>query len=356
MSRACRVVLAVIAAVACAPSLGAQDRDSLPGLSFSHHDWEIVCDNTRTCRVAGYSTADKARRVSVLLTRAAGQRTPITGQLVLGRYGDEDESLYLALPMEITLTLRIDGRAKGQVIVSQDSMRADLPLRQIAALLLAVRGKTTIEWLLGANSWQLSDTGVTAVLLKMDEFQGRIGTVGAIIKKGPQREDRVLPPVPAPMVVAAVLVESLPGDAALARNEVLRNALRSSLGADGDCSDQNDQSLSPVPLSITRLSTRKLLASTQCWTGAYNVGLGYWVIDAQAPFHPVLITESGSDFSDGEIFSEQKGRGLGDCWSSSRWTWDGHQFVRTAATTTGMCRLMAPGGAWTLPRIVTNLR
>jgi hypothetical protein len=25
------------------------------GFSFSQGDWEIVCDNTRTCRMAGYS-------------------------------------------------------------------------------------------------------------------------------------------------------------------------------------------------------------------------------------------------------------------------------------------------------------
>lgn len=25
------------------------------GVSFSHKDWEVVCDNTLTCRTAGYS-------------------------------------------------------------------------------------------------------------------------------------------------------------------------------------------------------------------------------------------------------------------------------------------------------------
>ncbi len=24
------------------------------GLAFTHHDWELACDNTRTCRAAGY--------------------------------------------------------------------------------------------------------------------------------------------------------------------------------------------------------------------------------------------------------------------------------------------------------------
>ena len=355
MSRAFRFAVA-IAAITWAPPLGAQAAASLPGLGFAHHDWEIVCDNTRTCRAAGYGSEDKARRVSILLTRAAGQRSPITGQLMLGRYGDEDESSYDALPQDIPLRLRINGRVIGTLIVPQDSLQADLPPQHVAALLAAVRGHATIEWSVGAKTWQLSDTGAAAVLLKMDEFQRRVGTLGAIIRTGPRGEAHVLPPLPVPVVVAAAIVAGLPGDADLARSEALRYALRGSLGPDGECTDLTDRSTSAGALTITRLSTRKLLVSAQCWTAAYNEGLGYWVIDAQAPFHPVLVTESGSDFSDGEIFSEQKGRGLGDCWSSSRWTWDGHQFVRTAASTTGMCRLMAPGGAWSLPRIVTALR
>ena len=28
------------------------------GVSFSHKDWEVVCDNTLTCRAAGYSAEE----------------------------------------------------------------------------------------------------------------------------------------------------------------------------------------------------------------------------------------------------------------------------------------------------------
>ncbi len=31
------------------------------------------------------------------------------------------------------------------------------------------------------------------------------------------------------------------------------------------------------------------------------------------------------------------------------WKWDGKGFVLAHATSTGMCRLIAPGGAWDLP-------
>ena len=30
------------------------------GVSFSHKDWELACDNTLTCRAAGYSAEEGA--------------------------------------------------------------------------------------------------------------------------------------------------------------------------------------------------------------------------------------------------------------------------------------------------------
>ncbi|NTV71539.1 MAG: DUF1176 domain-containing protein [Azonexaceae bacterium] len=328
----------------------------MPGLSFSHNDWQIVCDNTRTCRAAGYSEDGAERRVSVLLTRAAGPGEAVKGQLMLGSYGEEDEAFYAALPKNIKLTLHINERPAGRVTVPQDSLVADLPPQQVAALLAALRGNTTIEWSSGDNRWPLSGAGAAAVLLKMDEFQGRLGTRGAIIRKGPKGEDDVLPPLPPQQVVAAPLPKTLPEDAKLAKNKSLRKALRTAIGKDDDCPDFDDETLAAEGLTIARLNSTQLLASARCWMGAYNAGYGYWVINAQPPFHPVLVTYSGSDLNGSEISSMQKGRGLGDCWSSDSWTWDGNQFVQTEASSTGMCRLIAPGGAWSLPQIVTKGR
>ena len=39
-----------------------------------------------------------------------------------------------------------------------------------------------------------------------------------------------------------------------------------------------------------------------------------------------------------------------------RWTWDGNGFVHTASATTGMCKLIAAGGPWELPTIVTEVK
>ena len=47
-------------------------------VDFSHDDWTIACDNTRTCRAAGYQADDSDPPVSVLLTRKAGAGQAVT--------------------------------------------------------------------------------------------------------------------------------------------------------------------------------------------------------------------------------------------------------------------------------------
>lgn len=51
-------------------------------LYFEHHDWVVACDNTLTCRAAGYATDDTST-LSVLLTRKGGPGQAIEGRLSL---------------------------------------------------------------------------------------------------------------------------------------------------------------------------------------------------------------------------------------------------------------------------------
>jgi hypothetical protein len=322
------------------------------GLRFSHNDWELACDNTRTCRAAGYQSDENEQTVSVLLTRKAGPRQAVKGELQLGNFGDEDA--LSQWPSVLKLTMRINGRSLGQVLISKDSLTADLSGAQVAALLAALPRKSSIEWTAGKLRWQLSDQGAAAVLLKMDEFQGRIGTQGALIKKGPLGEGAVLAPLPAPIVIAAALTKPRPTDDQLAskQSKFLREELRAS-DTEGECSGLTE---GKADLFITRLTSTKLLVSTQCWSGAYNTGDGYWVINDKPPYQPILVTTSGSDFNESSISVSQKGRGIGDCWYSEDWTWDGKTFVHTREQSTGMCKSIAAGGAWSLPTLVTDVR
>lgn len=323
-------------------------------LRFSHNDWEISCDNTRTCRAAGYqvSDSDDAPGISVLLTRKAGPRQAIQGELLIGNFV-EDKAL-AKLPSVMKLSMRVNGRNIGQVVVHKDSFLASLSEAQVAALISALPRNSSIEWSLGKYRWKLSDKGAAAVLLKMDEFQGRIGTPGAIIKKGSLNENSVLAPIPMPVVQAVALTKTRPSDELLATMHAaeLRRAL-SSANLENVCSTLSE---GDDELSIVRLSNTKLLASIKCWQGAYNTGYAYWVINDKPPYLPILVTENGTDFTKSSITASHKGRGIGDCWYSESWTWDGKTFVKTESLSTGMCKAVAVGGAWTLPTLVTDVR
>lgn len=329
------------------------------GLSFAHKDWQLVCDNTHTCRAAGYSIDGSDLPISVLLTRKAGPMQAVTGEVMVGQYGDNP--VVEKLPTVFSLSMLINEQNLGKTRFDKNSMVSPLTTKQVAALIAALKGTSEIDWTDGENLWELSNQGAAAVLLKMDEYQGRIGTQGALMRKGPKSEEQVLLPLPVPEVLAAPLEKALNRDRLLETQQAqaLRKGLVNTLGKDDACpalTDPEAAGYGQQAVSVTRLSASKLLASTLCWSGAYNNSYGYWVIDDSVAFNPMLVTTLGSDFNNCTISATHKGRGLGDCWSSDEWTWDGRQFVHTASSSTGMCRLLAPGGAWSLPEIVTKVR
>ena len=329
----------------------------LPKLQFSHGDWEIACDNTRTCRAAGYYIGrgeddgePEPLAVSVLLTRKAGPNAPVQGEVQFGTYLDDDTAK--SLPRTLAPTMAIDGKALGKLTVPENDWTVELTPGQTQALLAALRRVSKIEFIHGPHAWRLSGAGAAAVLLKMDEFQGRIGTPGALMRKGAKPEGSVLPALAAPVVLVPAL-DDKPVDLPKDRLAALRKALQVD---EETCTETTDIDGTPGAITVSRLSGGKLLASMPCWRAAYNEGHAYWVVNAGPPYAPQLVTTSGSDYAGGTIGGSHKGRGLGDCWSFEEWTWDGRRFVQTSEGDTGDCRMVAPGGAWSLPTLVTTVR
>lgn len=326
------------------------------GIYFYHNDWEVACDNTLTCRAAGYQGDDDDPdfAVSVLLMRKAGPRQPVTGRLEIG--GD---SLPKTLPTSIRLKMIINGRGYGTVAINMKNLKGELTIDQVMGLVSSLRHKSKIEFVSGKNVWHLSDKGGAAVLLKMDAVQGRVGTIGALIRKGRAGEGKVKAPIPVPVLVAARVPKQDAGPKQLSAGELkyLRNVLRQTVKED-DCPNLyekgSDESPDDSQISIASLTGKKMLASTSCWMAAYNTGDGYWVIDDSRPYKPVLVTADGTDFSKGELESYQKGRGLADCVNIDDWNWDGKQFVHTQSLSMDLCKGF-PGGAWKLPTLVTKV-
>jgi len=329
-------------AVLSAPALAEKS-----GVSFSHKDWEVVCDNTLTCRAAGYSSGEGTGG-SVLLTRQAGAGTAVSGELMLAEVTDSD-----VYPDK--LTLWINDQPAGEVKPGKESW--PLSDKQVRDIINAVKGSGKIEFKGGPDPFVLSGDGAYAVLLKMDDVQGRIGTPGALTKKGDKPESSVRAAVPAP-VIHQVKPEKAQERALTAPElAVLKPKLLVTLKEDDWCDRiQPEEGEEAETISLTPLDNAHSLISALCWRAAYNGGYGYWVVDSKLEGNPALITVSGSEYGEGEIFMSQKGRGLGDCWGMANWVWDGTTFRKSREATTGMCRYLRLGGTWDLPTWVADVK
>jgi len=317
-----------------------------PGVTFTHKDWSVDCDNTGTCRAAGYQREDdETAPMSVLLTRAAGPGAPVVAKAQFASPGDEGASP--EGPVRMTLA----GRAAGTVIDGQDMAPA-----QVAALLKALTTNAPVAFAAGKLHWQLSSDGVAAVLLKMDDVQGRVGTPGALLRKGSKPEATVPGPVKPPVIQAVRVPASTKADLPLAL-KVLATIARND-----DCDElqalQSAKNPDTSDVDLWRLGAGRVLVTTLCWRGAYNAGNGYWIANERPPYDAKLVTLQADTFvpESGELSGASKGRGAGDCWSSAKWVWDGQGFVHAAEATTGLCRGVAAGGAWDLPTLVSEVR
>ena len=334
------LLLLALAALAWPLAAGAQ--------SFEDKDWQLVCDNTRACRAAGYQRDDDAGPgVSVLFTRLAGARASVTGEVQIADMGEG------AKPPS-SLRLSIAGRPAGTVALARQGNRGELGGAQVEALLKALQGTGAVTFSAGRSTWRLSGDGAASVLLKMDDLQGRVGTASAIVRRGTLSEDNVKLPLAPPSVRAVRIGRPQPGDDALAGRIIAM------IPHDDDCPLLDDPQARQEPAGAPRLwhlDANRVLVSVPCWRGAYNTGDGYWIANQKPPFAARAVTLSASNFDEATstLLSSQKGRGVGDCGAEDRWTWNGYEFEQTASATSGMCRAISVGGAWTLPTVVTEV-
>lgn len=289
----------------------------------------------------------------MLLTRAGGPKAATLGRVVLADTGDDDAK------QVDTLSLWIDERALGEVNKAENS-EWTLSDAQTQALIGAIKGSGKVEFRGGAEPFDLSNNGAFATLLKMDETQGRLGTPGALVRKGNKPESTVPAAAVMPVIQAVKVAKADARPLNVNELALLKPKLIASLTDDDSCDnlapsdDQPEEGAEPS--TLMPVDDAHALITALCWRGAYNEGYGYWLLDAALQGQPQLITDSGSVYSAGVVFEVQKGRGIGDCWSTAAWVWDGRNFVQSSDATTGMCRAIRAGGAWQLPVLVSDVR
>lgn len=302
---------------------------------FMQGDWLLVCDNTLFCRAAGYPPEHyvEDQRAGLILSRAAGQGTALTGRWTSTENVDKTTPLHLWMNQQDMGTVSPDGRLTASQVaqlVAMASQHVDIRLEGSGIVL------------------PLSDHGISAVLRRMDAVQQRLNTPGALIVKGARAETDIPAAPPTPEIQQAPVLESQLRSISpsSAQGQRLLRALTNTSTAECDLPEEY--------LQYAALTADKALVMKACWRAAYNAGSVAFVID-RATFKPLQeVTFSATDYAEGTLSVMQKGRGLGDCLYLKRWVFNGDVFVVRQEHSTGLCRLF-PGGMVTLPKYTARV-
>jgi len=311
------------------------------GQSFDSKDWTVVCDNTRTCRAAGYSVEGSVMPVSILIARAAGAGAPVYGELQLGVLGAGSvraTSVGVASGGKSAIAIRLDR-----------NNHAELPPAALAAMLksLAVGGDVILSS--GKSTWRVSGAGAFEALSKMDDLQGRSGGPSALMHKGAGSAGDVASVMAIPRMNAVrVPTNPQPDDAALAVRVL--SAIQSS----ADC-PLLDDGASQSQARLWHLDANRILVTQACKATGGATVQGWWVANRRPPFDARPVTLAGEFDGVAGIVARVPGGSAGDCGSVDGWTWTGYRFEQTYAATGGLCRGVKAGGAWELPSLVTDV-
>ena len=321
---------------------------SIKGIG-NYQDWDLVCDNTGTCRMAGYQD-ESSDPVSILFTRAAGENAAVEGKFTILPFGEADRDVQVGQDIEIWL----NGKSLGKVKHISDDAPDKLTEEQTKALLNGLKKESEIRLTYGKTTLKVSDKGAAAAMLKMDEFQQRLNTPSALIRPG-QEKHAVLAPKVEPKIDAVSVKNRKTIE--LKHGEKQFNHVLALLRKANSCDDED---ITSQDITLYPLTQNKVLAEALCVRGAYQGTNYYAVLDNKLSKVEQVLAEQYNraeyDEKQGYAFvrGTYKGRGVGDCWSSQDAVWNGKIFIRTSEWTTGSCKGF-PGGAWQLPTFVSDI-
>ena len=333
---------------------------SIKGIG-NYQDWDLVCDNTGTCRMAGYQEKGDDP-VSILFTRAAGENATVEGKLTILPFGEADRDVQVGQDIEIWL----NGKSLGKVKHISDDAPDKLTEEQTKALLSGLKKESEIRLTYGKTTLKVSDKGAAAAMLKMDEFQQRLNTPSALIRQG-QEKHAVLAPQAAPKIEAVSVnnrqtTELKRGekqfDAVLA---LLRKSNGTNEDAENYCYELHKDDVWNKQITLYPLTKGKVLAEAICLAGSYQSTYYYAVLDEKlSKVEQVLANKYNyADYDKNThvltVNGSFKGSGIGNCWSGQEAVWNGKIFIRTEEHTSGSCKGFA-GGAWGgLPIFVSEI-
>jgi hypothetical protein len=323
------------------------------GATRDVRDWLAACDNVRTCRALSLP-GDGDDAWFLRLDRDGGPAAPVRLMIMTkGEQSPRDGLLTLSAGGVALATLSLGAGLthvdRGYVVDDQAAIAAVIgAARRAASLELRIQ-PTTPGGRTAAISATMSLDGASATLLWIDERQQRLGTVTALVRRGDRPADAVPAPPALPEAPPALTGLAAPPSAISA--EVISEMARQ---AASYC-EPDEQIEDSDAKRVFRLSEKLLLASTSCYSGAYNFSRAYFLID-EGPnpnVRPALFPRPAEDSSgspanvlvngdadetSGGVSFYDKGRGLFDCGSLGAWQWDGQAFRPTRFGTMPTCR------------------
>ncbi|MDO4694365.1 MAG: DUF1176 domain-containing protein [Eikenella sp.] len=304
------------------------------GLRFARGDWLLVCSNVGDCAAVGYHPGISGQTehlpVSVLIRRKAGATSPA--------------DTLLALDPPVRENLRLNGR----------------PL-QAGTLLALLRENPaqSIVYRHGSQQWTLSTRGAAEVLDKMDAYQGRSGTPGALLNPGNAAYQGTA--VSKPVITARLPADEPPRTS---ESESLRALLRAPAAASGlaphGCQrlDHGNHPGQEVPLfTLHRLDDNTVLAETACDYGNANRLFAVVSSDLSRLIGFVPVPNTALARYHGAIEARQADGAFGECYQQSLYVWDGSRFVLSRLGTSGLCGKGRMSDVWgALPLLETDVQ
>lgn len=330
--------------------LTAMAAPSLKGFEKTYQDWDLICDNLGTCRMAGYQE-EGYDPVSILFTRAAGENAAVEGKLTISPFGEADRDVQVGQDIEIWL----NGKSLGTVKHISDENPDKLTEAQTKALLSGLKKESEIRFTYRKTTLKVSDKGAAAAMLKMDEFQQRLNTPSALICKG-QEKHAVLAPQPAPKIEVVSVNNRKTTE--LKRGEKQYDNVLALLRKANSCDDED---ITSQDITLYPLTQNKVLAEALCVRGAYQSTNYYAVLDDKlSKVEQVLEDQYNFAYYDEKLNAlivegSYKSSGLAESWYGYEAAWNGKTFITTAEHTSGSSKGFI-GGAWGgLPTFVSEL-
>lgn len=358
-----RFPLALAVLLAVSPIVTQARPLARPPVERNFKSWSVVCDNGNRCIAEGNGDDIDDARPSLILrvTRDAGPDA------------QPSLELYASAPLDLR-TARVDGRPFDAVPAQWHAFGAPNddeahPFRirttdpaTVAAWLSASRNA---QWLsfgdpASAHTARAPLSGLNAALLLIDDTQGRVGTVTALLRPGTRPASSV---PPAPALPAAVTPAPPPvANLSAAEQRPLVDAVLAKFSADvkqcaADVEDEmsaNDRRKASTAVAI---SADEALVAIPCQTSSmYNHTDLWYRIRRTAPYTPTAmnfgenanagldsasfpneLTDAGYDPASAMLSSKVRLRSAGDCGSTASWIFDGRRFQLADIATHGTC-------------------